>query len=625
EADERLGVWTFWYALVSLLCVLSATLFVTALLRRQRQSHFEALALQEARYRALSEQTRDIFVLARPDGAIVEANAAAERAYGFTREELRRMNLRDLRAPSTRPELPRAVAAALRPEGIRHETVHVSRTGLEFPVEISAQPVRVGPETLLAGIVRDVSDRKAQEKRILKLNRLYRTLSEANQALVRARSRRDLLQETCRILVDHGGFLRACIVRPPEGGGPPSHEACHPAEAPVGLAMSFAPPDPLPAEPLVIRDGSGACAFLPLAVSGLFAGTLCVASADSGAFDEEEMGLLKELAGDLSFALDVQETRERKEAAEASLRENEERLRLALRAASQGLYDLNVQTGACVVSAEYATMLGYAPETFVETNQAWIERLHPEDREPVAEVYGRYVAGEIPEYRVEFRQRCADGTWKWILSLGKIVTRDGEGRPLRMLGTHTDLTERKRAEAQQRFYLEALNSSLDEIYVFDAETLRFEFASRGALDNLGYLMDRFRAMTPVDIKPAFTDETFREALRPLLKGDVRRLHFETLHRRADGTTYPVEVHLQLFDTGDRPVFVAFIQDITERMRAEEALRASEEKYRSILETMQESYYEVDLAGNLTFFNDSLCALFGYAREELLGMNNRQYT
>ena len=115
-------------------------------------------------------------------------------------------------------------------------------------------------------------------------------------------------------------------------------------------------------------------------------------------------------------------------------------------AAEQGLYDLDVQTGEAVVTPEYARMLGYDPAEFTETNERWIERLHPDDREAVAGAYRAYVAGETPEYRVEFRQRTKSGDWKWILSIGRIVQYDETGRPLRMLGTHTDITKRKEAE-----------------------------------------------------------------------------------------------------------------------------------------------------------------------------------
>lgn len=142
-----------------------------------------------------------------------------------------------------------------------------------------------------------------------------------------------------------------------------------------------------------------------------------------------------------------QDITERKRA-EQTMRESEERLRLALRSAAQGLYDLNIQTGETIVSAEYATMLGFDPETFKETNAYWVERLHPDDREQVFGDYKDYVEGKSSTYSVEFRQRAATGEWKWILSNGSIVSRDEQGRPLRMLGTHTDITALKNAERQ---------------------------------------------------------------------------------------------------------------------------------------------------------------------------------
>jgi PAS domain S-box-containing protein len=144
--------------------------------------------------------------------------------------------------------------------------------------------------------------------------------------------------------------------------------------------------------------------------------------------------------------------------AEEELRASEERLRMALMAANQGIYDLHVPSGEATVSPEYATMLGYDPATFHETNDAFVERLHPDERDKIVDIYRKYVAGELPEYRVEIRQRMKDGSWKWILSMGRVVERDPTGAPIRMLGTHTDITETKKLERELRGRAKQLRS-----------------------------------------------------------------------------------------------------------------------------------------------------------------------
>ena len=132
---------------------------------------------------------------------------------------------------------------------------------------------------------------------------------------------------------------------------------------------------------------------------------------------------------------------------DVALKESEGRLRMALSATHQGLYDLNVQTGATIVNAEYANMLGYEHTNFIENKSIWLARLHPDDIGNVNRAYSNYQNGLTEEYRVEFRQRKANGDWIWVLSVGALVEWDDHGNPLRMLGTVLDITERKKSEA----------------------------------------------------------------------------------------------------------------------------------------------------------------------------------
>ena len=139
-----------------------------------------------------------------------------------------------------------------------------------------------------------------------------------------------------------------------------------------------------------------------------------------------------------------------------------------------------------------------------------------------------------------------------------------------------DVSERRAAEVQLAQLGKILETSLNEIYLFDAHTLRFALVNRGARDNLGYSLDELRTRTPLDLTPDFTPATFGELLGPLRSGEKKDLEFRTKHRRKDGSSYPAQVHLQLY--GGKPeVFIAIVMDISQRVRDERALREGEQR------------------------------------------------
>lgn len=130
--------------------------------------------------------------------------------------------------------------------------------------------------------------------------------------------------------------------------------------------------------------------------------------------------------------------------------ESEYRWKFAIEGAGDGVWDWNILTDEAKYSRRWKEMLGYAEDEILPENQEWADRIHPDDRAYVAGAMQAYLDGRTETYVVEYRLRCKDGGYKWILGRGMVVSRDEDGRPLRMIGTHTDITERKRAEEELR-------------------------------------------------------------------------------------------------------------------------------------------------------------------------------
>ncbi|MBU1362946.1 MAG: bacteriohemerythrin [Gammaproteobacteria bacterium] len=138
---------------------------------------------------------------------------------------------------------------------------------------------------------------------------------------------------------------------------------------------------------------------------------------------------------------------ERKESVEA-LKESEERLRLALHAANQAWFDLDLKTGAVVVSPNYPRMLGEDPGEFKSSLATWLDHIHPDDVEALKLQFDRCLKHPGAQ-SMEYRRQTRAGGWIWIQSVGEVVERDAENRPLRMIGIHTDISERKKSLHEQ--------------------------------------------------------------------------------------------------------------------------------------------------------------------------------
>ncbi len=188
-----------------------------------------------------------------------------------------------------------------------------------------------------------------------------------------------------------------------------------------------------------------------------------------------------------------------------------------------------------------------------------------------------------------------------------------------------DLSSEKKYLKKVASFEHILEKSINEIYVFDFETLEFIYANDSALNNLKYSKSEFRKLTPIDIKPEFSLGDFKKLINPLSQKEESKIEFTAIHQRKDGSRYPVEVHLELSEYEDKPAYMAIILDITRRKNIEDSLRLREEEFQLIFENAPTGIAVLDLDGKYMNVNSSMCEILGYTKTEFLRLSYKDIT
>jgi two-component system cell cycle sensor histidine kinase/response regulator CckA len=310
----------------------------------------------------------------------------------------------------------------------------------------------------------------------------------------------------------------------------------------------------------------------------------------------------------------------------ATARKTGEQLRLAVRASNIGLWDWDIRTNRVAYSPEWKSQLGYAADEVRGEFGEWERRLHPDDRGPVLERIRRAIDSGQPTYEVEFRLRHRDGSWRWMLTRAEVI-RDAAGTPVRVLGCHVDVTDRKRAEEALRASEERLRLAQHAgrvgIFDWDVATGRSVWTEvqeaiyglpRGTFE--GGHSDWARRVHPDDLPriSAELEECF-SARRAENAQEFRIV-------RPDGEVRWVTNRGQITYAPDgQPLrMVGTTIDVTERRQAEETLREREARLAAVLDTATDAIITIDDRGRIESANPATERLFGYPPAELTGRN-----
>jgi len=337
---------------------------------------------------------------------------------------------------------------------------------------------------------------------------------------------------------------------------------------------------------------------------------------------EIRAGLLRDQDGQPVGLVGVTRDITERKLAEDRLRESEQRFRLASQIANDQVYERDARTGVATFYGDIDALMGYGPGEFPRTVDGWTDYVHPEDVSKVAEQI-RKQAGQGDTFIIEYRLRRKDGTYRYLIDRFTNVWDDKREQTVKIIGVATDITERKLAEQalQQREqdYRLLLESTHDSIMVVDAETLKVVFGNRRAL-----LMFGFDPVLHDEVGVSILDFVYPEDREIVIKGfmeDVyhqeRRQRYDVRVKTRDGREIWVSALATRVEFQGRVAVLLSVKDVTQTRLAEQALRESEMRFRTISDKALTGIYIIQ-DGHLTYVNPALAKIFGYEPDELIG-------
>jgi PAS domain S-box-containing protein len=312
---------------------------------------------------------------------------------------------------------------------------------------------------------------------------------------------------------------------------------------------------------------------------------------------------------------------------EDALRISEERLKLALEGSGDGLWDWNIVTGEVYLNANWLEMLGYAENELPHHVSTWERLIHPDDQLRVGEMLNAHLKDGSAPYSFDYRVLTKSGKWKWVANYGKVVARDENGAPLRMVGTHKDISDRKQTEEQLRTLSERLTLALKSggfgIWEYDFLLDKLIWDDR---------MYELYGVTPDNFVNTLTLDTWINCLHPDERDGVLETIQQLLQQDKDYNTefrliqpsgkirflktYGI---LQRDKQGNPVRLVGVNFDITHQKLAEVALRESERRFATLAEASPVGIFRFDTAGNCIYVNNRWCEMTGRSLQEGLGM------
>ncbi|MDD5277633.1 MAG: EAL domain-containing protein [Methylovulum sp.] len=305
------------------------------------------------------------------------------------------------------------------------------------------------------------------------------------------------------------------------------------------------------------------------------------------------------------------------------LQESEFRWKFAIEGPGDGLLDWNLANNTVFFSKSWKRMLGYAEDEIGNSLEELTQRIHPADMAIAHATMQDFLNGKTPNYVNEFRVRCKDGGYKWILDSGMVVNRNEDGKPLRIIVTHRDITPRKLMEEKLRIreaQLSIITSSAKDAIIMQNEAGDITFWNEAAEKLFGYAREEcigrnlHMLLSPVRFREAHL-KAFPDFQQTGQGGAVGKT-VELAGLRKDGSEFSLELSLSSVQVDIAWHSIGIVRDITERKQSEEKLLLAA----SVFTHAREGIMIAKLDGTIIDINDAFKHITGYSREEVQGCN-----
>ena len=434
----------------------------------------ELLRESEERYRSAFDLSSVGIALVATDGRWLRVNRALCGILGYSEAELLGRTFQDITHPDDLADdltLVSQMLAGTR-ANFQMEKRYLCKDGGIVWALLSVSLVRDASGKALHFIsqIRDITERREAERQLERTNRLYAVLSRCGEAIIRARSEKELFGEVCRVAVESAGFRVAWFgtvdlatrrVVPVAKAGPSAEYldqvtltvdgplstgpagVCFREERPATTSDFATDPAMAPWRETSAQYGLRSAIVMPIRCGGAMVNVFGLHSSEPGFFREEETALVTEIGEGVSYALDRMALERERQQAEEDLKQNRERLELVLEATGEAYWDWKVENNQWYMNPRFYSMLGYEPGEIEPGLNGTIEMTHEDDRPLVLRSLAEVLYQGKDALSVEFRLRHKNGSYRWVHARSKVVARDAEGKLLRAVGTRVDITEHK--------------------------------------------------------------------------------------------------------------------------------------------------------------------------------------